>query len=113
FPILGAGACGARAACLVGQLIAVIGITDQIPLTIEKGLKDQFHSYRYDPTLRKTTDLLSPDAKEKLLAIAQEAIAEGADVVLFACTGFSTIRLKDYLVTHIDIPVIDLVEAQA
>lgn len=113
FPILGAGACGARAACLVGQRIAVIGITDHIPLTIEKGLENQFHSYRYDPTLRKTTDLLSPDAKERLLVIAQEAIAEGADVVLFACTGFSTIRLKDYLVTHIDIPVIDLVEAQA
>lgn len=113
FPILGAGACGAKAACLVGQRVAVIGITDQIPLSIKKGLEDQFHSYRYDPTLRKTTDLLSPDAKEKLLAIAQDAIADGADVILFACTGFSTIKLKDYLVTQITIPVIDLVEAQA
>lgn len=113
FPILGAGACGARAASRVGKHVAVIGITDQIPLAIEKGLEDRFHSYLYDPTLRKTTDLLSSNAKEKLLAIAQEAIAAGADVILFACTGFSTIRLKDYLVTHINIPVIDLVEAQA
>ncbi|MEZ7173232.1 aspartate/glutamate racemase family protein [Sporosarcina sp. OR05] len=113
FPILGAGACGVMAACLIGQRVAVIGITDQVLLTIEKGLEDRFHSYRFDPTLRKTTDLVSPDAKEKLLAVARDAIADGADVILFACTGFSTIRLKDYLVTHIDIPVIDLVEAQA
>ncbi|MCG3088250.1 aspartate/glutamate racemase family protein [Sporosarcina cyprini] len=113
FTVLGAGACGATAACLAGEHVAVIGITDKIPLNIEKELQDKFHSYTYSPALRKTTDLFSTDAQETLLALAQEAIAAGADVILFACTGFSTIKLKDYLVEHIAIPVIDLVEAQA
>lgn len=37
---------------------------------------------------------------------------QGAEVILFACTGFSTIHLKESLQEEIHIPIIDLVEAQ-
>ncbi|MDS9472204.1 aspartate/glutamate racemase family protein [Sporosarcina pasteurii] len=112
-PVLGAGVCGAHAASMVGQRVGIIGITEEPPIRMKEELSEKFHSFSYSPKIRKTTDLFSTDAKEELLNVVNNVIQSGADVILFACTGFSTIRLKDYLVQHIDVPVIDLVEAQA
>ncbi|ARD48622.1 hypothetical protein SporoP37_11005 [Sporosarcina sp. P37] len=113
FPVMGAGACGAKAAMQAGQKVAVIGITDTVPKNIKNELGDCFHSYTHSPNLQKTTDLFTEQAKAELLALANERVKSGANVLLFACTGFSTIRLKAYLSKAIQIPIIDLVEAQA
>lgn len=112
-PILGAGVCGAFAASMVGQRVGIVGITEIPPSRMKDELGERFHSASYSPKLRKTTDLFKDGAKEELLSVVNRVIQSGADVILFACTGFSTIRLKDYLVQHVDVPVIDLVEAQA
>ncbi|MEN1969824.1 aspartate/glutamate racemase family protein [Lentibacillus sp. N15] len=111
-PVLGAGVCGAHAACMVGNHVGIIGITEEPPARMKNELGERFHSYTFSPKLRKTTDLFSDKAKTELLQVVNNTIQSGADVILFACTGFSTIRLKDYFVQHIDVPVIDLVEAQ-
>lgn len=111
-PVFGAGVCGAHAASMVGNHVGVIGITEEAPVDIKQELGSRFFSYSFSPDLRKTTDLFSEEAKQELLQLSQNTIQAGAEVILFACTGFSTIRLKDYLVKHIDTPVIDLVEAQ-
>lgn len=112
-PILGAGASGAEAAVSAGDKIAVIGITENPPKAIIKELGSHYFSYSFSPELRKTTDLFEDGAKEILLNEVEKVIGKGADAILFACTGFSTIRLKTFLADKIDIPVIDLVEAQA
>jgi len=112
-PVLGAGVCGAHAASMVSERVGIIGIKEAPPPRMRKELGDRFYSFAYSPKLRKTTDLLEEGAKEELLSIVKRLIGEGADSILFACTGFSTIRLKDYLVKYIDVPIIDLVEAQA
>lgn len=112
-PVLGAGTSGAHAASMVGGKVGIIGITEEPPIRMKTLLGERFHSYSFEPTLRKTTDLFSDDAKGKLLEVSKTAIHSGADVILFACTGFSTINLKDYLAEHISVPVVDLVEAQA
>src|SRR5699024_3399834 len=96
----------------VGKHVGVIGITEEAPTRMKEELEQRFHSYSLAPNLRQTTDLFSEHAKEELLKVVESSIQCGADVILFACTGFSTIGLKDYLVQHIDVPVIDLVEAQ-
>ena len=113
FYVMGAGACGAQAAIQAGEKVTVMGITDKIPENIREELGSYFYSYSHSPNLQKTTDLFTDQAKVELLLLANEAIESGADVLLFACTGFSTIRLKAYLSEEIHIPVIDLVEAQA
>lgn len=112
-PVFGAGECGAYAASMVGSHVGVIGIKETPPPAVKNALGEKFHSYSFSPNLRKTTDLFSNHAKKQLLDIVKQLIESGADVILFACTGFSTIRLKRYLVEHIDIPIIDLVDAQA
>lgn len=112
-PVLGAGVSGAHVACMLGNRVGILGITETPPNRIKKELAHRFFSYSYSPSLRKTTDLFRDGAKEELLRVANELINSGADVILFACTGFSTIRLKDYFVHHIFKPIVDLVEAQA
>ncbi|WP_404455369.1 aspartate/glutamate racemase family protein [Virgibacillus necropolis] len=112
-PVLGAGVSGAHAASMVGNSVGVIGIGGEPPIRLKEELGNRFHSYSFSPNLRKTTDLFSEGAKVELLEIANKVKQSGADVILFACTGFSTIRLKDFFVGKIDVPVIDLVEAQA
>ncbi|PIC73673.1 hydantoin racemase [Sporosarcina sp. P26b] len=113
FYIMGAGECGAKAAMQAGRKVAVIGITDTIPKNIKDELGGHFYSYSHSQNLQKTTDLFTEQAKVELLALANKVVNSGADVLLFACTGFSTIRLKAFLSMNIHIPIIDLVEAQA
>lgn len=112
-PIIGAGAAGAHAASMVGSKVGIIGITEQAPVRMQKELGNRFYAYRSSPDLNKTTDLFKENAKMELLSLVEKLVKSGADVILFACTGFSTIRLKDYLKKNINVPVIDLVEAQA
>lgn len=112
-PVLGAGECGGHAAAMVGNKIGIIGITEEPPEKMKAALGDKYYSHLYSPQLRRTTDLFSNHAKTELLRMTKKLIDDGADGILFACTGFSTIRLKDYLMNHIDVPIIDLVESQA
>lgn len=112
-PVFGAGVSGAHAASMIGNNVGVIGISGNLPIGMKEELGERFHSYSYSSKLRKTTDLFSEDAKEELLEVAKKVIKSGADVILFACTGFSTIKLKDFLQEQIQFPIIDLVEAQA
>lgn len=112
-PVLGAGECGAHMAMMVADHVAVIGIGDEIPAPMKAILGDRLHSYRVSPTHRRSTDLFADDALASLTQVAQQAVAEGAGAILFACTGFSTIGLRGHLASKISVPVIDLVEAQA
>lgn len=112
-PVISAGVCGVHAASMVGRKVGVIGITDVAPPNMVHELGEKFYSYSFSPNIRKTTDLFSKNAKEDLYHVIKDVVESGADVILFACTGFSTIHLKDYLKNRINIPIIDLVEAQA
>ncbi|KIL49403.1 aspartate/glutamate racemase family protein [Jeotgalibacillus soli] len=112
-PVLGAGVCGAHLACMAGSNVGVLGITNEPPGRMVKELGDYYHSSAYSEKLRKATDLFQEGAKEELLNVANSLIDSGADVILFACTGFSTIRLKEYFEQQLSVPVVDLVEAQA
>lgn len=112
-PIIGAGSAGAYAASMIGNQIGVIGITEEVPENIGNILKTKFHSYRHEPSVRKTVDLFSEYSQAKLLNIVKSQVEKGADTILFACTGFSTIKLKKYIFNYLNVPVIDLVEAQA
>ncbi|MFA1820849.1 aspartate/glutamate racemase family protein [Virgibacillus oceani] len=112
-PVFGAGVCGAYAASMVGSHVAVIGIAEEVPPAMKEALGNKFHSYSFSEHVRKTTDLSKLGAKVALCLKAEEAVKQGADVILFACTGFSTIHLKEYLRDKLSVPAVDLVEAQA
>lgn len=112
-PVIGSGVSGAYAARMVSDSVAVLGIAETVPDQMRDALGPAFHSVRYHPDLRKATDLPGEGTRQALLECAREAEAEGSTGILFACTGFSTIHLKPYFDTHLTIPSIDLVQAQA
>src|SRR5699024_5694009 len=111
-PIIGAGSAGANIAKSLGAKIGVIGITREIPKPIENILNNNY-VYKYNENIRKTNDLFNENTKLSLYKTVNQLIEDGADVILFACTGFSTIKLKKYLASYINIPIIDLIEAQS
>ena len=90
----------------------MIGITDEPPAVIESLLGPLYTGYQRPEGVRNTTDLLSPDGRNKGLDAAKTLINQGAKVILFACTGFSTIGLANVLREELDVPIIDAVEAE-
>lgn len=111
-PVLGAGRAGAILAATLGEKVGVIGITPKVPDTIKNVLGDRLIGHRQPKGVNKTTDLFADDFFERAEQASRELIEEGADVIQFACTGFSTVHLKDHLREVLDIPIVDLVEAQ-
>lgn len=111
-PVLGAGTCGVYAASMVGKKVGIMGLRDEAPSNMKEALGDRFHAYASSPIVNKTTDLFADEAKESLYKASCELVDAGSDVILFACTGFSTVHLKTYLMERLQVPIIDLVEAQ-
>jgi allantoin racemase len=112
-PVFGAGNSGASIARAAGSRVGVIGITEAVPAAIATVLGDSLLDYRNSDRAQQTTSLGNFGVLEALTEHASDLKDEGADVLLFACTGFSGIGLKEHLQTHVSIPIIDLVEAQA
>lgn len=111
--VFGAGDCGANIARATGSRIGVIGITEVVPKGIATVLGDSFFGYRHSDRAKQTTSLCSAGVLEDLTEHASNLKDLGADVLLFACTGFSEIGLKEHLRNYVSLPIIDLVEAQA
>lgn len=112
-PVFGAGEAGAYAALMVSRKVGVLGITPDVPENMARILGDHLIAHTRPEGVTMTTDLLTPEGKENAIIAAKSLVEQGVTCILFACTGFSTIGLKKELVKHVDVPVIDLVQAQA
>ncbi|WP_096185641.1 aspartate/glutamate racemase family protein [Evansella halocellulosilytica] len=112
-PVYGAGEAGAYAALMVSDRVGVLGITQDVPKGIKNILGERLIAHKCPEGVTKTTDLLTESSVKKAILAAEQLVEQGASSILFACTGFSTIGLKRELKKHIDVPVIDLVQAQA
>ncbi|GAF18526.1 LOW QUALITY PROTEIN: hydantoin racemase [Bacillus sp. JCM 19046] len=111
-PIIGAGEAGALEACKLSEAVGVLGLTPEVPKRMRDILGKRLVGQLVPEEVVNTTDLLEEDAIEKAVAASSQLMEQGAEVILFACTGFSTIHLKESLQEEIHIPIIDLVEAQ-
>lgn len=111
-PVIGAGSSAALTALSLGEPVGVMGIGDEIPNVMKSILGDFYVGYARPEGVTNTTDLLTPAGKEKSLQTARSLMEQGAKVIVFACTGYSTIRLADVLRKELQITVIDAVEAE-
>ena len=112
-PVFGAGQVGAYAAQMVSRKVGVLGITPDVPENMARILGDHLVTHTYPEGVSKTVDLLTPEGRENAIIAAKSLVEHDVTCILFACTGFSTIGLKRELVKQVDVPVIDLVQAQA
>lgn len=110
-PVVGAGSAAALTAKALGKPVGVMGITESIPPAVEKHITNSFIGYRRPDGVTNTTDLLTDEGKQKGVKAAKDLIEKGAEVIVFACTGFATIGMKKVLEKELPVPVIDAVEA--
>lgn len=111
-PVIGAGSAAAYMARAIGKTVGVIGIMRTAPTVITDILGESFIGYLQPEGVSNTTDLLSPTGSEKAILAARALVEQGAEALLFACTGLSTIGLADVLRKELSVPVIDAVEAE-
>ncbi|RFU70673.1 hydantoin racemase [Peribacillus saganii] len=111
-PVIGAGSAAALTALAIGEPVGVLGITDNPPAVIKNLLGDLLAGYASPEGVANTTDLMTPAGREKGIEAARSLLNQGAKVIVFACTGFSTIGLADVLRRELNVPIIDAVEAE-
>lgn len=111
-PVIGAGSAASYMAQAIGKPVGVMGISETVPTVMENILGNLLVRYARPKGVTNTTDLMTPAGLEKAIAAARSLMEQGTEVIVFACTGFSTIGLADVLRKELNIPVIDAVEAE-
>lgn len=109
-PVLGAGSSAAAISLAVGRRVGVLNLNGPTPPRMERLLGDRLTACVSPENVANTTDLLTPAGRQAALAAAKKLTAQ-ADVIVFACTGFTTIGLAPALRSSIHVPIIDAVEA--
>lgn len=109
-PVIGAGSAAAGTAIAFGSRIGVLNLNSMLHPRIAALLGDRLTAQRSPVGVNNTTDLLTDWGKQAAQAAARE-LAEQCDVIMFACTGFSTIGLAAELRQVVSIPIVDAVEA--
>lgn len=110
-PVVGAGSAGAAVALALGGRVGVLSITDGVPAPIASILGDRIVAFTRPRSVTNTTHLLEPGAIDRAMESARALMEQGADVILFGCTGFVTVGLAPRIRTELGVPVVDPVLA--
>lgn len=111
-PVIGAGSSAAYLAKSVSSNIGVLTIANEVPSIIKEILGSSLVSWRKPIGINNTADLLKSEAIEKSLDASEQLIKDGADTIVFACTGYITIGFEKILKNHFDVKIIDPVAAE-
>lgn len=111
-PIIGAGESAALISQIYGNKVGIVGITKDIPKSYKKLLGDNIIGEPLIKGVDNTLDLLKDDGKDKVLKHCLGLREQGAEVLVFACTGLSTIKIAPLIENEIGLPVVDCVYAE-
>lgn len=106
-PVIGAGSASAGVALSLGKPVGALSITDWILPPVADVLGRAMVGWEKPTCVQTTLDLMSEVGREEIVGAGQRLIGQGAEVILLACTGFSTARLAPFLEDRLQIPVID------
>lgn len=106
-PVVGAGSSGAVAALALGSRVGVLGITREAPAAIADVLGDRLAAVESPPSISVSPELLTPTGVFETLEAGERLAAAGADVVLLACTGLSSMGVAGELHRRLGLPVVD------
>ncbi|KYH31423.1 aspartate/glutamate racemase family protein [Neomoorella mulderi] len=110
-PVIGAGSAAAAVALALGRRIGVLNLTEATPAAVAAVLGAHMVAEARPEGVKNTRNLLTPAGKEKAVKAAGELVSKGADVIVFACTGYSTIGLAGELRGRLGVRIVDAVEA--
>lgn len=109
-PVISAGSAAGRVAQLLRRPAAVIGIGEAAPAPFLQLLGHDV-PYARPQGVRNTTDLLTSQGREASLACARALRDAGAQVIVFSCTGLTTIGLADRIGAELGCVAVDAVRA--
>lgn len=112
-PVLGAGSAAAHAALSVGDKIGTIGLSEGTPEIMRQILGSSLHTEKRLHSAKTTLELFNKKNRSEIVILAKEIESEGAEALVFTCTGFTTVEMAAELRQQLRIPVIDAVEAVA
>ena len=110
-PVVGAGSAGAAVALALGGRVGVLSITPDVPAPIARVLGDRVVAVARPQGVTNTTHLLEPGARDRAVEAARGLVQQGADVILFGCTGFVTVGVAPRIRAELGVPVVDPVLA--
>lgn len=110
-PVIGAGSAAAWRAAALGQQVGVLDLTPQTPHAVTAVLANRYMGARVPAKVSRSADLQHPKSAENAVAAAHELLDGGADVIMFACTGMTTINLATSLEARLAVPIVDAVRA--
>jgi len=109
-PVVSAGSAAARVAAYLNLPAAVIGIGDAAPAPFRRLLGEDV-TYARPDGVTKTVDLLTPAGRAAALDCARRLHDAGAKVIVFSCTGLTTIGLAPRIRAEIGCAAVDAVTA--
>lgn len=109
-PVFSAGSSAARIAQNLALPVAVLGITAEAPRPYRRILGERV-AYARPEGVTCTNDLLHPDGVARAVSCVRGLMDQGARVIAFSCTGFSTIGLAAVLRRELGCVAIDAVAA--
>lgn len=113
-PVHGAGSSAARAALALGRRVGVLDLTRETPAAVTDVLGERMIAAVVPEGVSETRHLLTPEGRAAAVEGARRLVSDGADVIMFACTGMTTIGLRSILAEDgVDVPVVDAVLAAA
>jgi allantoin racemase len=112
-PVVGAGSAAAAAALSLGARVGVLGITPVAPGALSGILGDHLAAVETPGGIHTTTELLTPTGVYETLDAGQRLADRGADVIVEACTGLSSMGVAPELTRQCGLPVVDGVMAAA
>lgn len=110
-PVFGAGSSGAAIALALGGKVGVLGITAEVPAAVTAVLGERLVAAEVPDGVARTTELTTPAGREAALVAAERLRAAGAEVILFACTGLTTLALAEPVAEATGLPVVDAVQS--
>ncbi|MBO1268634.1 aspartate/glutamate racemase family protein [Arthrobacter cavernae] len=110
-PVIGAGSAAAAAALAFGGGVGVLGLKHQVPGPISELLGERMLLIDGPESVETPDGFLMPTGIFEALATAHMLVDAGADVIVEASTGLTSIGMADVLRHRLGVPVIDAVAA--
>lgn len=108
-PVIGAGSALAAMGLALGERLGVLNLTGPTPPRIVQMLGNRLVAEESPQGVANTTELAAH--KEAALQASRKLLDQGAEVILLACTGYTTIGMADFISQRLGCSVIDAVQA--
>ncbi|MEM0006273.1 MAG: aspartate/glutamate racemase family protein [Ignisphaera sp.] len=110
-PVIGAGSAAASMALAYGERVGVLNLTEETPEVIRRILGSHLVAEEKPEGVRTTLDLKTEWGMRAARMALEKLAKSGVDVIVLACTGYSTIGFSKIAESITKMPVIDPVVA--